>query len=631
MDPTVPPAAFVHGQLAAEPCPPGLPRSVGVRPHPICSCPPVSALPPPLPGRRLGEANSVQLGIVGENSLLSANNMEKLESFPELIHLLLQQAPGIQIRVISFRYSVLLHLIGLEAGLPRSVIYKLSPQLAGPLRSLPDMLFCKYFIRSSSSFSTDHTPMEAAPSVARIMALHMHRTDFSSLASTSRVIPKLLGQSPSLLNQKTLLIKPTVGTLADLPLDILIHIFATLEIHDLIRAGSVCSSWLSAYATLRKHGKHKQPQTPCLLYTSESASDNVVCLYSLLEKRVYKLTLPDPPIRRRFLIGSSLGFLVTVDERSEMHLVNPITGEQIALPLVTTMPHVKPIFDDLGALHEYEYSHTSAKRAYSTWIYAPGELRDHFHYKAFVFYDTSMGSFIVVLIHKPFSHLCFARVGDDKWTLLPPHCNYRDCTYKDGLLYAVTIRAEIHAYDLSGPTATMEIIRGVDMDLDLDDVYIVQAPWGGLLLVSKSFEIEDPDDQDTDPDIPQPKYTLEIKLHEVDVGTIKLVEIDSLPDHVLFLGHSQSLCISAKECPALKGNHAYFTDDDEYITGRKSCRRDIGVVDLGSNSKNDLVSPQLWSNWPAPVWITPNLTVMKWPASRRSNNALTQSQNGFWL
>jgi hypothetical protein len=179
------------------------------------------------------------------------------------------------------------------------------------------------------------------------------------------------------------------------------------------------------------------------------------------------------------------------------------------------------------------------------------------------------------------------------------------------LLYAVTIGGEIHAFDLSGSAVTVKIIRGMDMNLDLDAVYIVQAPWGGLLLVSRTIEIEEPADEDADPEIALPKYTVEIKLHKVDVGTMRLVEIDCLPDHVLFLGHNHALCLSAKEYPALKGNHAYFTDDDEYITGRKSCRRDIGVVDLGSNTKEDLVSPQLWSKWPAPVWITPNLTMMK--------------------
>jgi hypothetical protein len=280
--------------------------------------------------------------------------------------------------------------------------------------------------------------------------------------------------SPSLLKNKTLLIGTVSGTQRELPEDILLCIFATLEIPDLVRAGSVCTSWRSAYITMRNTVKHMMPQTPCLLYTSESAGENVACLYSLVEKRVYKLNLPEPPIRTRFLIGSSLGLLVTVDERAEMHLVNPITGQQTALPSVITFDQVNPVHDDSGAVHNYEYSRRSGNRMLcSPEIITPARLRDYFHYKALVFSDTSTGSYIVVLIHGPYDQLSFARVGDDKWTSLPPRTGYKDCTYKDGLLYAVTIMAEIHAYDLSGPAVTMNIIKGMEEDLDIEGIYIL--------------------------------------------------------------------------------------------------------------------------------------------------------------
>ncbi|XBH89091.1 hypothetical protein VPH35_081058 [Triticum aestivum] len=403
----------------------------------------------------------------------------------------------------------------------------------------------------------------------------------------------------------------------ELPEDILMIVLATLEIPDLMRAGCVCASWRSAYTALRSLDKHKQAQTPCLLYTSESAGEHVACLYSLVEKRVYRLTLPEPPLRHRFIIGSSLGFLVTVDDRSEMHLVNPITGQQIALPSVTTIEYMKPIFDDTGSVHEYEYPSHSARRAFFTPSIMPRcELRECFQFKAFVFHDTSAGSYIAVLIHRPYTHLSFARVGDDKWTLLEPHCDYQDCTYKDGLLYAASTTGEIHAFDLSGPDVTMKIIKGGDEGFDPDAVHIVQAPWGGLLLVSRLKEFDDPD-EDVDPKIPVPN-TREIKLHKVDDGAERLVEVDCLPEHVLFLGLNDSLCLSAIDYPALKGNHAYFTDDQQYNQARKSSRRDIGVVGFGNyNSKEDLVSPQLWSNWPSPVWITPSLTLMKLPPNDR--------------
>ena len=170
-----------------------------------------------------------------------------------------------------------------------------------------------------------------------------------------------------------------VAELPVLPQDVLMSIFAHLEIPDLMRASFVCSSWRSAYSSLRNLEQYQQRQTPCLLYTSESAGESVACLYSLLEKRSYKLTLPEPPIRSRYLIGSSNGWLVTADERSEMHILNPITCEQIALPSVITIAHVTPVFDERGALCKYIYSRDTAEHRSTTGPQPVdlGELRHH--------------------------------------------------------------------------------------------------------------------------------------------------------------------------------------------------------------------------------------------------------------
>jgi len=81
---------------------------------------------------------------------------------------------------------------------------------------------------------------------------------------------------------------------------------------------------------------------------------------------------------------------------------------------------------------------------------------------------------------------------------------------------------------------------------------------------------------------------------------------------VLFLGHNQSLILSAKDHPHLKANHAYCTDNSYlYIHGFKNNRRDIGIFNLESNSWDELVT-QPRSNWPTPMWITLNLAKMNW-------------------
>uniref|UniRef100_A0ACD6AR62 Uncharacterized protein n=1 Tax=Avena sativa TaxID=4498 RepID=A0ACD6AR62_AVESA len=140
-----------------------------------------------------------------------------------------------------------------------------------------------------------------------------------------------------------------------------------------------------------------------------------------------------------------------------------------------------------------------------------------------------------------------------------------------------------------------------------ENIYIVEAPSGGLLQVWRAHESSEyVEDADPATDVTN---TRNIKIYKVDTTTEKHVEINSLENHVLLLGHNETLCLSAEEYPHLKANHTYFTDDyEEYLFGWNNNRRDIGIFDLANNSCEELVSPQLWSNWPTPIWITPSLT-----------------------
>uniref|UniRef100_A0ACD5VTA8 Uncharacterized protein n=1 Tax=Avena sativa TaxID=4498 RepID=A0ACD5VTA8_AVESA len=450
-------------------------------------------------------------------------------------------------------------------------------------------------------------PMEAyrKATVKRLLKLSVQPRNLSALLL--QAVPKLLCLPPILHKKKFSVRRPPMeATLPEpeLPQDMLMDIFALLEIPDLVRAGSVCPSWCSAYTSVCNLGQYKQSQTPCLLYTCKTDSECDARLYSLVEKRSYKLTLPEPPIRTRYLLGSSNGWLVTADDRSEMQLLNPITLEQIALPSVITLEPVAPFFDEMGDVHKYSFRTDAARPPKAILL---GELRDYLYSKAFLFYDTSAKRYIVVLIHDPRGQLSFAWLGDHKWTLLPPHRNFHDCIYKDDLLYAVAGYGEIFAFNLRGPVVTKKLIMDRAKHSMCENIYIVQAPCGDLLQVWR-LEADDGDGEDVD-DATYESHTGKIDIFKVDARAQKLVKINCLDGHVLVLGHNQSLCLNAEEYPQLKANRVYFTDDHElYIFGFRNNRRDIGVFDLANNSREELVSPQLWSNWPPPIWIAPALT-----------------------
>jgi hypothetical protein len=411
--------------------------------------------------------------------------------------------------------------------------------------------------------------------------------------------------------------------------DVLMKIFATLEVPDLVRAGSVCSSWLHAYNCLRKLGASIQPQTPSLIYTNKSSGASAAGFYSLVENKPYTFTLPDPPICSRYLIGSAYGWVVTADERSELHLVNPITRDQIALPSVTT----KPIYDSNGAIHMYKYSRYTGTHGEldPPSVLRLDKLRDYIFLKAFLSSDPSTGNYIVVLIHHPYCQISFARGGDEHWTWLPYHSYYTDCAFKDELLYALLVDGGIHAYNLYDPAVKPRVVMEGLKGCLPPKVYIAQAPCGDLLQIWKvseysDQEVEDVSEPDLDPPdddeyfsvsedesesevdtVPYRHYITVFKVYRVNLTAMKLVEISCLGDNILFLGLNQSICLCAKEYPQLKGNHVYFTDDDEYMSyGFKNKGRKMGVFNLGNKISEKIVSPRIWSNWPAPIWIVPN-------------------------
>ncbi|CAL4966582.1 unnamed protein product [Urochloa decumbens] len=404
---------------------------------------------------------------------------------------------------------------------------------------------------------------------------------------------------------------------SEMPENILLQILAALDLPDLIRAGSVCSAWHGACTSLCNLGRWKQPQTPCLVYTAKSRGDSAAGLYSLSEKKAYTLALPDPPVRSMSFIGSAHGWIIAADDRSELHLINPITGDRIALPSITTT----------------EFGRTTPN------VYGLSELRDIFFDKAFLSSDPSTGNYIVAAIHNPCYRLSFARAGDDCWTLLPPHDDFGDCIFKDDLMYALTQLGEIHVFDFSGPAVKQKVVLEKMRSYNADNMYIVQIPCGDLLQIWGDYDfiplaedVSQPrpleeDDDFSEPDLPyayksHKHYATKFKLFKVDLTANKLVEISSLGENVLFLGQNQSVCLCAEEHPQLKANRVYFTDNDEFC-GRKNIVRDIGVLNLSDNSREYLSSPQIWSNWPSPVWITPNPKKMN---SARSGSTYSKSQ-----
>ena len=156
--------------------------------------------------------------------------------------------------------------------------------------------------------------------------------------------------------------------------------------------------------------------------------------------------------------------MVTADEASNLHLVNPVTGAQAALPPVTALHNVKMGADERGG------------PAYT--VYEPGEppntlaidqAHEYLYDRVVLSASPSAGrACVVLLLHMPMGEVSFARLGDDRWTLfspcegtgLPWKCFYKDAMYSDvdGLFYLLLINASIVSLDLNGSSPVARMI-----------------------------------------------------------------------------------------------------------------------------------------------------------------------------
>uniref|UniRef100_N1QSB8 F-box domain-containing protein n=1 Tax=Aegilops tauschii TaxID=37682 RepID=N1QSB8_AEGTA len=420
---------------------------------------------------------------------------------------------------------------------------------------------------------------------------------------------------------------------SELPIDILCDVLKLLECPDLLRSAAVCSIWYKAYSTQRCSSACPGHQTPCLLYCTEAAGGlRALVMYSLSERKAYTMPFPEHPIKNWF--GSSHGWLVTMDDKSELMLLNPITGNTIALPPVTTMEHVKPVLNGDEVLEEYEmfYYDGELPRVVDedTSIFSLEEYGHMVYLKGTLPCDPSVGGCIVMLIHQPYGQLSYAKLGDGRWNWLDMGINYTDCIYHDGWFYAVTHGGAIDAYNLNGPSIIQKrFLRRIFRTVS--KCHIVQAEWGDVLQIIRK-EILDPERPDSHTWIP------EIKVYKVDFDKEKCVSITDIGDYVLFIGSSTTSCLSMKDYPDLMPNHVYFTDDDD---GAHILEKDyapkLGIYNIKNNTTVNVVRPELWMNWLPPIWLTPSLEktgmVRLVPLSTMENAAccISQSLSSIYL
>ncbi|KAL6597778.1 hypothetical protein ACP70R_046583 [Stipagrostis hirtigluma subsp. patula] len=407
---------------------------------------------------------------------------------------------------------------------------------------------------------------------------------------------------------------------SELQQDLLVGIFSQLELPDLVYAGAVCMPWRLSYLAVRRFGLCSPNQSPYLVYSSGDRDTNTATLHNLSTDKKYHCSLPDPPFRSRYVIGASHGWLVTNDEQCNLHLVNPVTRDQISLPPAPTMTGLSPCFTGDGILSGYYIDALDLKHKRNIprdppVFYETEFARLYLYKKAILTADPSRGDFTVLLIHRPTEHLSFVRSGDTKWTWIDAneHCRlYKDFFYNkdDRLFYAIQGMGGIHTIELSGPSPVVNVIFKPVSSFVIGTRYILRAPWGDILYVFRNYgplppealrelDIEESEEDDSEVD--------EIVVHKVDLAKQKIRKMKHLQGHALFIGFNRTFMLHAKDFPNLRPNCVYLSDDNTSsifcnpLSGRK-----LSCLKLDDGTVTDMSFSDSLLHWPPPIWFRPS-------------------------
>ncbi|KAM0866700.1 hypothetical protein ACQ4PT_042479 [Festuca glaucescens] len=400
---------------------------------------------------------------------------------------------------------------------------------------------------------------------------------------------------------------------SQLQADLLVQIFSSLEIPDLFSSGAVCRSWHLNYLEARRLCLCSPNQSPCLVYSSGDRDANTATLHNMSTNKLYHVNLADPAFRTRYVMGSSYGWLITADERSNLIFVNPVTRAEIAMPPPETMNNVRLRYSEEGVLDGYDIlSLDLISRNFDieteTYDVTVEEGRFHFYERVVLSCVPSNGNCTVLRVHLPNDHLSYARVGDTKWTWIDANedCwRYQDILYNnsDGLFYGVRGKGEIDSIDLSGPSAEVKAILKPVISYQLHTRYIVRAPWGDFLQIWRHDRYNEENGK-------MERVAAKKIVYKVDFVEQKLVQTDSIQEHALFIGFNSSFLLPVKDFPTLIPNSIYHTDDlMHYICSQRFGLRQV-VFNMKDNSFLELSPPSSNArlNWPPPVWIQPSLT-----------------------
>ncbi|XP_042457352.1 uncharacterized protein LOC122041396 [Zingiber officinale] len=250
--------------------------------------------------------------------------------------------------------------------------------------------------------------------------------------------------------------------------------------------------------------------------------------------------------RDRLFLGSAHGWIITIDVRLFVQLLNLIIGAQIDLPRALLSESARPI-------------HDIGRHLMGFMMPIPGEEVEN------------------SITSKP----SYTRSGDAKWFDLRNSISVENIVFHKGKLYMSTL-SEVCVCDLD----EAQIQHGEMRALYRQHLhYFLETPQGDLfsiwwenfrntisIKVYRGMDEEKPSERlETAIDLGEFIIPLDDDKVVVDKN-MRLEEAKDLGDFIVFLGGRNQLCLPACDFPLMTPNAIYITDDFE----RRILRREFG-------------------------------------------------------
>jgi len=402
---------------------------------------------------------------------------------------------------------------------------------------------------------------------------------------------------------------------SDLPMDLLLSILQRLELPQALAFAAVCTSWCSAATAAGIPRSHKPWLVSWTNFLEQREfqvkSDmnwvpgEATCKFRhLLEiDKVYNVNIP----KGCFVAccGASHGWLLLVNDLSNLVLFNPFNSYMIPLPPITDFACVRAVYDGKGNLEHYLFARNIVypTNYLGTWFYQKAVLSSR---------PSNGGDYTVMIIHGDGNWLSFVRAGESKWQTASKldtskSDRYIDCVCHNGRFYSVTLHGTVYKWDLNAPDGpTKEVI--VEYSRHSKPVltrHLVSTPWGDLWQVRVIFTSA----KSRYPD------NVKFKIRKVDLEGCRNVSMKDLGDHAIFIGLNHSACLPTENLPGVEPQFIYFSapwmSHTIHLFG--------GIRDWGGVRAYDpktrtfkhvfpcRAASSLTILYPSEVWITPNM------------------------